>query len=136
MAANEAIPYYEPGGRLTGQATAAVTGKRFVMISAARISGPSPVSDAIDGGNIQVAPATAAGRVMGVASHDAAIGEKVTVICDPGTVAPVTAGAAIAFFEEVEVGAGGTAVPLAAGVAVGYAVDDAANGADAQIKLY
>jgi hypothetical protein len=134
--ANDAIPYYEPGGRITGQATVAVVGKRFVMVSAARLSGPEPVTDAVDGGNIRIAPATAAGRVMGVASHDAAIGEKVAVICDPGTVVPVTAGAAIAFFEEVEVGANGTAVPLAAGVAVGYAVDDAANAADAQIKLY
>lgn len=141
MAENEAIPYYEPGGRVTGQATAAVTGKRFVMISADRVSGPEPVSDAVDGGNLQVAHATAAGRIFGVASHDAAIGAKVTILCDPGMIVPVLSGAAIAFFEEVEVGANGTAIPRdavarPAAIAVGYAVAAAANAADAQIKLY
>ena len=137
--ANECIPFYEDGDELTGYCTAAVTGKRFVMISGDRLSGPGLVLSSTDtsGGNYRIAPATAAGRIAGVAARDAAIGDTVLFLRGPGAgILPVTAGAAITAFEEVEVGAGGTAVPLASGVAVGVAMSGAANGADAEIALY
>jgi predicted RecA/RadA family phage recombinase len=137
---NECIPWYEDSDRLPCEAFTAVTGKRFVIPAAARLSGPMipataqvGASDPTDGGDIRVGHAAAAGAALGVSSWDAAVGEKVTVICEG--VVPVTAGAALTAGQRVEVGANGTAVPLAAGIAVGIAVDSTANGADAQIKL-
>lgn len=134
MAANECIPFYEPGGRITGHAEAALSGKRFVRISGNRQSGPGLALTA-QGGNYPVNAPTAAGRVFGVTSHDVAAGGKVTVISTPGTVLPVTAAAAIAAFEEVQVDALGRVIPLAGGVSVGVALTAAANGADAEIQL-
>lgn len=135
MAVNEAIPFYEEGDDLTGHCSAAVTGKRFLKISANRQS-VRTVSDAVGGGNIVVAHADAAGRIVGVSSHDAPINTKVAVKRASKLVIPVTAGAALNAFQEVEVGAGGVAVPLDAGKAVGYVLADCANGADAQVCLY
>lgn len=134
---NECIPFYEPGSRITGHCEAAVTGKRFVDISDDR---QGPVAGAglgtnTDGGNIVVSHATAAGKAIGVASHDAAIGKKVTILSG-GFVVPVTADGAINSGDEVEVGANGKAKALAAGRPVGRAFDDAADGADAMIKIY
>jgi predicted RecA/RadA family phage recombinase len=83
-----------------------------------------------------VAPAAAAGHVFGVAEYNAANGALVTVARGPGFVLPVTTGAAIAAGDEVEVGAGSLAVPLAAGIAVGRCLTGAAAGADAEITLY
>lgn len=135
--ANEAIPFYEDGERITGSASAAVTGKRFVKISGDIQGALSPgLTTATSGGNVVVALATAAGRVFGVASHDAAIGQKVTVLASPGMVVPVTAVGAISAFGEVEVGATGKATALASGVAVGVVLADAADGEDAMVKLY
>lgn len=123
MPLNECNPFNRPGQDVTGHATAAVTGKRCVAISGDR-----------EGGNIAVAHATAAGRIFGVAAFDAALDAKVPVI--RGGIVPILAGAAIAAFEEVEVGVAGRVIPLAAGVAVGFAVTAAANDTDAQICLY
>lgn len=128
--ANECISFYEPGKNLTAVATAAVTGKRFVAISGNRSTASATA------GNLSVAHATAAGRIAGVSQADAAVGALVGVLRGNSRVVPVTAGAAITAFQEVEVGAAGVAVPKAAGVAVGYAVTGAANGTDAQISLY
>jgi hypothetical protein len=125
--ANENVGVYEPGADITGHASAAVTGKRFLKISGNR--------EATDN-NLQVAHADAAGRVCGVSKYDAAIGKKVGIVRGNSRVTNVTAGANLTAFQEVEVGANGTAVPLAAGKAVGYAVTAAANGADAEISLY
>lgn len=122
---NDNTGVYEPGKDLTGHCSAAVTGKRFLKISGSR-------SD----GNIAVAHADAAGRVCGVSAYDAAINKKVTVKRGNSRVVFVTAGGNIAAFAEVEVGANGTAVTLAAGKAVGYAITAAANAADAEISLY
>lgn len=126
--ANDAITYYEPGATITGHATAAVTGKRFVNISGNRV-----------GGNIAVAPAAAGANVFGVAGWDAAAGEKVTVIRE-NAVVPVTAAAAIAAGASVTSDATGQAVTAtgAAGAvvhAVGRAVADAAVGADCLVAL-
>jgi predicted RecA/RadA family phage recombinase len=135
MPANESIPIYDAGRRITGQTSAAVTGKRFVMISGNRTSGPG-LSSTSEGGNVVVAHATAAGRVFGVAAHDAASGEKVPVLRGAGLVLPVTAASNLTAFQEVEVGANGQATAKSAGVAVGYAINACASGADAEISLY
>ncbi len=121
--ANEAIPYSEPATRVTAHATAAVIGKRFVNISGNRTAD----------GNYSVAPATAAGAVFGVATYDAAIGDKVGVL--RGGIVPVTAGANIAAGARVEVGTNGQAITLASGIAVGQCLDAATTGNDARIAL-
>ncbi|OZC80196.1 DUF2190 domain-containing protein [Rhodococcus sp. 06-418-5] len=123
--ANENIDVYYPGTDLTGRATAAVTGKRFLAISGNRSNG-----------NIAVAHATAAGRVCGVSKYDAASGAVVGIARGKDRVTYVTAAGAIAAFAEVEVGAAGQAVTKTSGVAVGYAVTAATSGSDAQISLY
>lgn len=123
--ANENVGVYEPGRNITGRASAAVTGKRFLAITGNRSNG-----------NIAVAHATAAGRVCGVSKYDAASGEIVGVVRGNSRVTHVTADGAIAAFAEVEVGTAGKAKALASGKAVGYALTAAADGADAEISLY
>lgn len=117
---------YDPGADITGQATATVTAKRFLAISGNRTAG----------GNIAVAPATAAGRTCGVAGNDAASGQLVRIVRGNSRVVKVTASGAIAANAEVQVGANGTAATKSAGVAVGYAITGAADTADAEISLY
>ncbi|MFD6516542.1 DUF2190 family protein [Rhodococcus sp. NPDC060176] len=119
------IDVYSPGADITANATADVTAKRFVRITGNRVDS-----------NIAVAHAAAAGRVFGVAKHDAASGDLVGLARGNARIVKVTAGAAISAFAEVEVGADGKAITLAAGKAVGVAVTAAASGADAQISLY
>ena len=51
-------------------------------------------------------------------------------------VVKVTTGAALTAFQEVQAGAAGVAIPLAAGVKLGYALTSAANATDAEISLY
>lgn len=123
--ANDNVDVYEPGRDITGRASAAVTGKRFLAITGNRSNG-----------NIAVAHATAAGRVCGVSKYDAASGEIVGVARGNSRVTHVTADGAIAAFAEVEVGTAGKAKALASGKAVGYALTAAADGADAEISLY
>ena len=117
---------YAPGQDVTGEATGAITARRFLAVSGNRVSG----------GNVAVAHATAAGRVCGVAATDAASGDLVTIVRGNSRVVKVTAGGAIAAFAEVEVGAAGRAVTKTSGVAVGYALTAAANASDAEISLY
>lgn len=135
--ANEAISYYDPGQNITGRATAAIVGRRFLMVSGSR--------DTTVGGPVQglvgVATATAAGRICGVSQADAASGDPVGILRGNSRVVPVASTTAIAAFAEVEVGAAGVAVTKSAGVAVGYAITalsapDAAAGVPAQISLY
>lgn len=123
--ANENVGVYEPGRDISGRASAAVTGKRFLKISGNR-----------NGGNIAVAHADAGGRVCGVSKYDAASGAIVGVARGNSRVTHVTTSGALAAFDEVQVGANGTAVKLDAGVAVGYALTAATNGGDAEISLY
>lgn len=123
--ANENYGVYEPGADITGHATAAVTGKRFLAITGNRTDG-----------NISVAHATAAGRTCGVSKYDAASGKKVGVMRGNSRVVHVTAEAAIAAFAEVQVGANGQAITKSAGIAVGYALTAATLGGDAEISLY
>jgi hypothetical protein len=120
------ISVYSPGADITGQATGTIVGRTFVAISANRVAT----------GNISVATATAAGRVAGVAKHDAVTGELVSIARGNSRVVKVTAAAAIAYGAEVEVGTAGKAITKTSGVAVGYAITGAASGADAEISLY
>ncbi|MER7164504.1 DUF2190 family protein [Micromonospora sp. NPDC000207] len=123
--ANECIPFYEPGRRLTGHATATVTGCRFVMISGNRQTD----------GSISVSHATAATKAFGVAAYDAAIGEKVGILRGGGFIVPVTAAANLSANQRVEVGTNGQAAALASGIAVGTVVTGATSGNLAQIAL-
>lgn len=123
MAVNECIPHFKAGQDVTGKVTgAAVVGKRLVRW----------VSGGV-GNQPNISTATAAADVAGVAAHDAAVGGYVHV--KSTGVVPIFAGAAILAGQRVEAGAGGSVVPLAAGIPVGRAVADAANGADAAIQL-
>ena len=146
-AANEAIPFYEPGGRLTAHAAVAITGKRFVSLvspgrqfvppptGTAQLSRSAGLSGEASGNNYKAGVPAAAAWCWGVASHDAAAGSKVTILCDPGMVVPVTAGAALTAGTEVQTDATGSAIPLAAGVPLGRVMADCPIGLDAEIKL-
>lgn len=118
---------YEPGQDITGQVvTGTVTARRFVKIGGNRTNG----------GNVAVAAAAAGDRAFGVAGHDAANGDLVRVVRGAARVVRVTAAGAIAAGAEVQVGADSKAATKAAGIAVGYAITGAADGADAEISLY
>ncbi|USC16219.1 capsid cement protein [Rhodococcus sp. 11-3] len=123
--ANENIGVYEPGQDISGRASAAITGKRFLKISGDRSNG-----------NVAVAHADAGGRICGVSGRDTAVGKLVDVKRGKDRVTFVTAGANIAAFAEVQVGTNGQAIPKDTGVAVGYAVTAATSGGDAEISLY
>ena len=123
--ANESIPLYRPGSDVSATPTAAVKGKTFV-----------DVSGAIAGGLVKVTTATAAGKAFGVAAFDAPQDGTVAVIRGSKTILPVVAGGTLAAGDEVEVGAGGKAVKLASGLAVGRALDAAAADADVFIEIY
>lgn len=121
-----AATIYDPGCDITAVATAAVTARRFLAISGNRsASGP-----------ISVAPATAGGRICGVAGNTADSGAQVRVIRGASRVVWVEAGGNIAAGAEVEVGTNGKAVTLDEGAAVGYAITGATSGAPAEISLY
>lgn len=110
----------------TAYCGAAVTGGRFVSISGPRT-----------GELYTVGPAPAGDPILGVAARDKAMGQNVMVFRrGGGHTLPVTADGAINAGDQVEVGANGKAKALAAGQAVGYALDDAADGTDARIFLY
>lgn len=117
---------YDPGADITGEATATITARTFLAISGNRTSG----------GNIAVAPATAAGRVCGVAGNDAASGDLVTIVRGNSRVVKVTAGGNISANAEVEVGSNAKAVTKSSGVAVGYAITGASSGGIAEVSLY
>lgn len=133
MPANEAHRYYKPGNDVPCHAGAAVTGMRGVVITGNRQSGPL-LSATAEGGNYVIGPAGAGVRIFGVAAHDAAIGEKVTVLRD-GIVPMLTAGV-IAANAEVETDSVGRVITKASGVAIGFAVTGAGSGAIAEIALY
>jgi len=135
----DCIPFYEPGGKLTGHTTAAVEGRRFLKVSGNRQSGPGLVPDPLtlgDGSNYRVAHADAGGFAIGVAAWTAAINTKVTVHAVPGMIVPVDAGADITAGAEVEVGVAGRAIPKASGIAVGRAMTAATNGGVAEVRIY
>lgn len=105
---------------VTCHASAALTGGRFVRVSAA----PT-------GGNPTIAVAAAAGKAFGVLAQDCPAAAKVGVHVGNGLVTNVEAGAAIAVGASVEANASGQAITLAAGTALGMALE-AASGAGVQ----
>jgi hypothetical protein len=142
MASNECIPYYDDGDNITGWCSAAVTGKTFVTVGPGDRSGPdfdpTATTNPQDGGCVHITPA-AAGQttpVFGVAAYDGAASAFVDVIRGSKMVVPVTASAAIAIGQEVEVGPNGQAAPHAAGFKCGYVLSSAGAGEDAQVSLY
>lgn len=125
---NPITPLFEPADRITCRVTAAVNAGKFVLPSGNFEGGPAlTVATPLTGGNlIRVAHATAAGPAIGVSLWDAAAdGDQVGVICEG--IVPVVSSGAIAAGAEVEVGAAGVAVTLAAGKSVGIAVSAAAG---------
>lgn len=133
--ANDVQPYYEPATALTAHVGSAVTGKRFVAISADRQAGPA-LNTSSAGGNVVVAPCGAGVKAHGVAARDQATGGKVKVYIQ-NCVVPVTCGAvALVAGVEVQSDATGQAIVLAGGRACGRVLANCAIGADAQILLY
>jgi hypothetical protein len=128
MATNPAVPFWDEGNSWTGHAASAITGKRFVNIVGARVDGNPRVGHAVG---------SATARAVGVSAYDAASGAKVTVYSGQGIVMPVTASGAITAGQDVYSTANGSATatqPTGARPA-GVALDDAADGTDAVIKL-
>jgi len=129
----------EPGQDVTGQATAAVIGKRCVRISGARAYKFNQLAGTADGNNYKVAHAAAGGAVFGVSKYDQpTIGGKVGVA--RGGIAPITCAANILAGQRVMSDATGQVIPWAsaaseANVAVGVAVDDALSGTDCEVAL-
>lgn len=124
MPVNECIERYPSGRQVTCRATSAVTGKRFVKVSGNR-------TDNL----ISVAPCTAGAKAFAVAVKDAASGENVGTF-GVGFIVPVTCGATVTAGTQVECDSSGRAIPLASGIACGYATTGASSGADADIRLY
>lgn len=110
------VPKFEPGqGPITCHAPAAVTGGRFVVVSAAPTAGNTTVA----------AVAVAGAKVLGVAVQDAPAGAKVGVHASPGTIVQVQAAGAIAVGASVQASANGRAETLAAGAPAGVALEAA-----------
>src|SRR3954453_3495972 len=133
--ANDCIPFKEPGSAVTGKATAAVVGKRFLAISGNRTGGGAGGLSTDLANVYQVAHAAAGARAIGVSRVDAANGSLVGIHTQPGIIVPVTAGATLTAGQEVQSDATGQAIPFAAGIQLGVAMTGASAGADAEIKL-
>jgi hypothetical protein len=137
--ANDMVRTKEPGQDVTGQATAAVVGKRFVRISGARAYKFNQLAGTADGNNYKVATAVAGGAVFGVSKYDQPnIGGKVGVA--RGGICPVTCGANLTAGQRVMSDVNGAAIPWVsaaseANVWCGIAVDDALSGTDAEIAV-
>lgn len=134
---NLAVPYYEPGSRITGRAFgAAVIGKRFVALAAVKDPASRGLDPAATGGNIRIKPAAAADpKLLGVAETDAADGKVTTVFTD-GFAVPITAGAAIAFGDFITSDAAGKAVKAAdKATSSGMSLSDAVLDQDAIVLL-
>lgn len=117
------VVYLEPGDATTCLVGADVVYGHFVKVTTGGV-----------GNHPKIITAVAAGPSYGVAHFSAVAGTDVSVL-RVGTIG-VIAGAAITSGSEVEVGALGVAVTLAAGKAVGVATADIANGALGPITLY
>lgn len=137
--ANDMVRTREPGQDISAEVSAAVVGKTFVRISGARAFRFNVLATTATGNLYKVATSTAGGAAFGVAKYDqATVGGKVGVA--RGGIVAVTAGAAITAGQFIMADAAGKAVPWTsaaseANAKLGYAVDDAANAADAEIAL-
>ena len=140
MVGNLCTPYYEPGSRITGRATGgAVVGKTFVTVAAAKDPGSRELDPAATGGNVKIKTAVAAdataGKVLGVAEHDAAQ-NKTTPFLRGGFVVPVTAGANLSAGALVTAGANGKAVDAGTNKAAGMLLADVVTDQDAIVLLF
>lgn len=144
---NECIPTKTPALTITAKCGAAVTGKRFVKVTANRTGGSINVASpgdprsvlSTDVENVYVVQnCSVSGEAsIGVAKYDAASGAEVGIYCvGAGHILPITAGATIAAGAEVQTDATGKAITLASGKAVGYAMDGGTANQDCEIKLY
>lgn len=112
------LPLFRPGQTVTFDVTAAVTGGHPVEVGTADLS---------------VAPAAAASTsVVGIAGHDAAVGDKVTVeLGNP--VHELVASGAVARGTKVEAAGGGRVRTATTGDVIGLALTSAADGATVQV---
>lgn len=140
MPANICLPLFDGGSEpLSYRATAAVVGKTFAAISGDIQSGPAVTSTSLpttfDGGNFQAATCAAGAKPVGVFAYDGVSGQLMPVL-KRGNIVPVTAGGSITAGVEVEVGASGKAITLAAGKVAGIAHTSAVLNADVYVELY
>lgn len=119
--ANECIPRYEPGQRITGKATTAITGCRLLAISDGLSSE----------GNVQVAPCGAGEQSCGVASHDVASGDLVTFLGEG--VVPIDVAADVAAGDLLEAAAVGKVTP--AGGADGTAASLTLGSSNSKVRV-
>lgn len=135
---NAILPLYDDADHLTGAATAAITGGRFVAISGAFQSSPllNATTVAVDGGNMQIATCGAGAKAIGVAAYDAAAtGDKIHVYSGRQVV-PCTAGATVAAGAEVESDSTGRAITLASGRSNGIALSAATVGNVVYVRIH
>jgi hypothetical protein len=110
----EFIAIYDPGQDVTVHATVALTGGRCVGVPSGRnAGGPSGISDTGDG-NLRCGLPTLNGPIFGVASYDAPLNGKCTVMRAPKTV-PIECSAAVAAGVDLSVDADGRVKTRAAG---------------------
>lgn len=115
------LPVFRPGDTVTFDVTAAVTGGHPVQVGTADRS---------------VAPAAAASvTYVGVAGHDAAIGDKVTVEVGKPIHLLVALGA-VARGAKVEAAGAGKIRTSTTGTAIGLALTSAADGAPVQVLQF
>ncbi|CAB4197297.1 hypothetical protein UFOVP1313_4 [uncultured Caudovirales phage] len=110
---------------ITAVADGALVGGRFVKITGK----PG------DGENYYAETATAAAKAFGIAVHDVADGERVSLIGTPGRIVKATAGGTIAAGAQVQIGTDGKVVVLASGVPVGTALSAGVAAGSIDIKL-
>lgn len=109
------LPLFRPGSTVTFNAAAAITGGQLVELGAA--AG-------------QVVPAAAgSAKLIGVAGHDAAVGDPLTVEVNR-PIHELVAASAIALGARVEAAAGGKVATLSTGEAFGLAITAAAADGD------
>lgn len=137
--ANDMVRTKEPGQDLSAEVTAAVVGKRFVKISGARAFKFNQLATTATGNLYKVAHCAAGQRAFGVSKYDQpTVTGKVGVA--RGGIVTVTCGANITAGTPVMSDATGQAIPWVsaaseANAILGYAVDDALSGTDAEIAL-
>ncbi|MCU1515336.1 MAG: hypothetical protein JWQ75_57 [Pseudarthrobacter sp.] len=112
------LPLFRPGQTVTFDVTTAVTGGTPVEVGSADRS---------------VAPAAAgSNKYVGIAGHDAAVGDKVTIeVAKP--IHLLIALGAVARGAKVETAGAGKVRTLAAGTSIGIALTAAADGAAVQV---
>ncbi len=115
------LPVFRPGETVTFDVTAAVTGGHPVQVGTADRS---------------VAPADAASTTyVGIAGHDAAVGDKVTVeVGKP--IHLLLASGAVARGTKVEAAGGGKVRTATTGTELGLALTTAADGAPVQVLQF